>query len=90
MEQKIFAAITSYEGLTNAEKGLIASVGQDVFTVKQVILDGDKFKAVCNVGLVEVAFDSDNVKLYRTYGDDIKVYDPLTEGDLIKPKQSGE
>lgn len=93
MKKQIFAVITNLNGLTTTEKRVLDQMGCEVnkvYNVKEVILDGDSYKAICDLNTVEITFDSDNVRLYQTYGDDIKLYNPLQDSELQKPKQQGE
>ena len=93
MREKIFAVINNLDGLTTQERMVLNQMGCEVGSVcnvKDVIVNGDSYEAVCDVYTAEITFDSNNVKLYRTYGDDVKLYDPLKDKELTKPKQQGE
>ena len=90
MERKVFAVINSHKGLTDVVKNRLDHVGQNVFNVTKIIIEGDKFKVACDLDGAEFTIDGDNVSLYRTYGDDVKLYDPLKDNDLQKPVQQGE
>lgn len=93
MKGKIFALINNYNGLTNQQRFMMDQIGCEVGTVcnvKEVVMKGDSYEVVCDVYTAEITLSADNVRLYKTFGDDIKYYDPLKDKDFCKPKQQGE
>lgn len=93
MNEKIFALINNYNGLTNQQRFMMDQMGCEVGTVcnvKEVNMKGDSYEVVCDVHTAEITLSADNVRLYKSFGDDIKYYDPLQDKDFCNPKQQGE
>lgn len=93
MKEKVFALINNHNGLSDQQKSMLSQLGCEigsVCNVKEIILKGDSFDVVCDVYTAEITLSSDNVRLYKSFGDDIKYYDPLQDKDLNSQKQRGE
>lgn len=93
MKEKVFAVINNLDGLTTQERMVLNQMGCEVGSVcnvREVIVNGNSYQAVCDVYTAEITFDGHNVKLYRSFGDDVKFYDPLQDKALTSSKQQGE
>ena len=93
MKEKVFALINNHNGLSDQQKSMLSQLGCEigsVCNVKEIILKGDSYEVVCDVHTAEITLGADNVRLYKSFGDDIKYYDPLQDKDFCNPKQQGE
>ena len=91
MERKIFALINNLKGVNAEEQTVLEQLGcgvGSVCNVKEVVKTGDSFKVVCDVYTCEITLDGENVKLFKTFGDDVKLYNPLEEGSNEEQLQS--
>lgn len=97
MHKEILATLENYDGLpADMVKRLegMPFTHDHIFEVKKIELANNTYKVVIEAIVrgekVSFMVDSKNVNLYERYDDDIKVYNPSKDTELVSQKEKGE